>query len=145
MQDFYLFDSTQDINSECFPRNKELGFVYAIEFGDLVKIGCSASPFKRIKSVCRNMREKNLFPKRVFVSRDHSNYKGNEHIFHNKFSEFRISGTELFRIKFEDVLNFSLNGGLFYDKITTSEKIEKFKERLKELEPLLKKANYYKF
>lgn len=34
MQDFYLFDSTQDINSECFPRNKELGFVYAIEFGE---------------------------------------------------------------------------------------------------------------
>ena len=81
------------------------GFVYIIDYGDCVKIGCTKKPYRRLleleKMIERYGNRKSL---RFYVSDEHTNYYKNETMLHEFFSAKRINGTELFNISFENAV-----------------------------------------
>jgi hypothetical protein len=79
-----------------------IGYVYAVEFGDHVKIGCTDNPINRIHSLA-SMARNYCFTGigRIAVSPAHANYRENEFLLHTTFSEKRIESGELFDISFE--------------------------------------------
>lgn len=83
------------------------GFVYAIEFGQFVKIGCSTSPYNRFITLRGELRRKmNLSPGRMAITPPCSNYKTLECEAHTHFAPERISGSELFEVDFDKVVVF---------------------------------------
>lgn len=85
---------------------RHCGIVYAIEYGEKVKIGSTTRPYERIRTVARDIEGyANTKIGRVLVSSLHTNYRENEYFLHGKFSSFRIRNTESFNIKLEDVMD----------------------------------------
>lgn len=83
------------------------GFVYAIEFGQFVKIGCSTSPYNRFMTLRGEFRRKmNLSPGRMAITPPCFNYKTLECEAHTHFASERISGSELFEVAFDKVVVF---------------------------------------
>ena len=81
------------------------GFVYAVEFGEYVKIGSSKNIKDRIKSLrsmCTKYCGKTLG--RAYISEPHINYIENERLLHEVFSGVCVRGSELFDISIEDVV-----------------------------------------
>ena len=79
------------------------GVVYAVEYGEFIKIGVSTYPaqrFKALATVGRNYADKALG--RALVSQPHTNYLENERYLHNLFSKKRIGNGELFGITLEE-------------------------------------------
>lgn len=105
----------QIFNNAEFGRVKELersngnvyiGFYYFLEWGDLVKIGCSKKPYKRLMALKR-MAENygGLCIGRIGISQGHTNFAENEKILHKHFADYRHNDTELFSISFVDAVN----------------------------------------
>lgn len=83
------------------------GFVYAIEFGQFVKIGCSALPYNRFLALRSEYRRSmGLSSGRMIITPPCSNYKALECNAHAKFASKRIKGREIFEVEFEDVVDF---------------------------------------
>lgn len=80
------------------------GFVYAIEYGDLIKIGCTRKPYQRLRALVKTAEYGCFAIGRVVLTIEHTNYYNNEKIVHNFFSKYRVSQTELFDIKLEDLI-----------------------------------------
>lgn len=82
------------------------GHFYIVEFGDMVKIGSTNNPYNRYMAF---VREGEKYGKtkigRFAVSARHTNYRENERALHKIYSSKRKEGTELFNVKFEDVIN----------------------------------------
>lgn len=87
--------------------NKNLGgYVYIIDFGSMVKIGSSNNPKERISRITtylKNYADINSFGFKISVK--HVNFRENEFILHDVFSKYRVSGTELFNIKFDKAVS----------------------------------------
>lgn len=87
------------------PKDSYAGYVYAVEFGDHVKIGSTDNPINRINSLA-SMARNYCFAGigRVALSPVHSNFRTNEMILHAVFSEKRIADGELFDVSFDSAV-----------------------------------------
>lgn len=104
MNDLQIFNSS-DFGEIPNSNENGFGYVYVIGFDDKVKIGCTTNPKNRIKTIERILRNfAGTEIKKVALSEAHSNYYGNEKHVHNMFSEYRISGSEVFNIPFDEVV-----------------------------------------
>ena len=105
MNEAQIFKNLKDIQfDETFGREKSIGVIYAVEYGDLVKIGCTRNPKIRLfalKSQCEKYSNKRFG--RVLISEFHCGYSGTEHELHAAFSPKRITDTELFTVTLEEV------------------------------------------
>lgn len=81
-----------------------LGYVYAVEFGNVVKIGFTTDFEKRIKSLKQTLRYRNEKEKigKTYCSNEMHYATRAEAFLHERFKNRRIEGTELFRITFEE-------------------------------------------
>ena len=89
------------------------GAFYIIDFGKVIKIGCSENPIKRVKTISSHLfRYAGLKAKRHYISEFHLNYRQNENKLHKIFSKQRVGNSELFEVEFDkaiemiDVLDF---------------------------------------
>lgn len=109
---------------EDFPKIRDndhsLGFVYVVEHGDMVKIGFTANPHDRFLVKYKPAFQRGYEAGRVFISPAHRQYIETEHALHKSFADLRISGTELFKIKFSEniptMMCMALETNDFYDK-----------------------------
>lgn len=85
--------------------NKFMGFVYLIEWGKYVKIGCTDNPYRRFCMFRHNARYFSDKLKRVVISEQHTNYRANEKEMHEFFNEKRKTDTELFDVSLDDAKN----------------------------------------
>jgi hypothetical protein len=109
-----------------------LGFFYALEYGDLVKIGSTKNPYQRLLTLKREAASyNNSRIGRFALSKPQTNYTKNEKILHKVFASCRKSGTELFDISFNEVINNDIE--LEYKDETESikNKSEKFLDMMK--------------
>lgn len=89
------------------------GFVYAMEYGEKVKIGCSKRPYSRISELSSwAKRYGEIDIGKICLSCEHKNYKEVEAFFHGVFSEKRVLRTELFDI---DLHSFMLKAEKYGD------------------------------
>ena len=81
-----------------------LGCVYAVEFGNVVKIGFTTNFEKRIKSLKQTLRYRNEKRKigKTYCSNEMHYATRAEAFLHEMFKDKRIEHTELFRITFEE-------------------------------------------
>ena len=81
-----------------------LGCVYAVEFGNVVKIGFTTNFENRIKSLKLTLRYRNAKEKigKAYCSNEMHYARRAEAFLHERFKDRRIEGTELFRITFEE-------------------------------------------
>lgn len=81
-----------------------LGCIYAVEFGNVVKIGFTTDFEKRIKSLKQTFRYRNEKRKigKTYCSNEMHYATRAEAFLHERFKDRRIEGTELFRITFEE-------------------------------------------
>ena len=99
------FDSINDIPNIRI-KNPLIGFVYALEFGDMTKIGFTADPRERMMMLKgKALKYAGTHPGRIFISPAHRHYAETENALHKHFKEYRIPHTELFRIKFSEKIS----------------------------------------
>lgn len=97
--------------------NPVSGIVYAIEYGEgYSKIGMSSVPAERI-SLLRHYISDYMqnSVNRIMISPWHTNYRQNEKVLHNAFSDCRIPNTELFSVGIKEISDFILNNGLLFE------------------------------
>lgn len=81
------------------------GYVYALQYGDLVKIGCSKAPSKRYKQLFHNgFHYGNIGLGKLALSIPCVNFRSLEAHLHKIFKEQRRESTELFDVVFADVV-----------------------------------------
>lgn len=82
------------------------GFFYILEYGDLVKIGCTRKPYQRVMALKRNAENYgDLKLGKIALSIPHTNFADNEKKLHKKFSTYRKSGSELFDLGFQEIVS----------------------------------------
>ena len=82
-----------------------LGVVYALEYGDKLKIGHSTRPYTRIMALKRNGEKYGKVSIwRVCISTPHTNHFEIERVLHEKFLDYRVGNTELFDIGFDEFI-----------------------------------------
>ena len=79
-----------------------LGYVYLIEYGDYIKIGCTRNPLNRFKTLSNTARVHDQMIGRIYITQVHTNYRNNESIMHKHFQKQRKENTELFFITLEE-------------------------------------------
>lgn len=150
MEKFFGFKELCPEELREFQRSIEspyLGVVYAVEYGDKLKIGCSQKPYSRIRSLKKWAEGYGgISFGRVCVSAPHTNYREMEKFFHKLFSPKRVKDTELFSITLNQFLKeayqyvcqfkddseqFEMRASRIYDAIKSS-----FSEDKKEEDPI---------
>lgn len=85
-------------------KEKGLGYIYAVEFGDYIKIGYTVSPKSRLATHAATARNYGTFKTgRVLLSPPHKDYIKTEKTLHDYFTSYRKGGTELFELDFKDM------------------------------------------
>ena len=110
MNDIQIFNNHQFGEIEAIERKftdvKSNGWVYALEYGEMIKIGCSAKPSKRYARLVHNGADyAGLTMGRLVLSRPCVNYKLLETRLHRMFAFYRKANTELFDMSFERLFN----------------------------------------
>lgn len=108
-----------------------LGIVYFLEYGNLLKIGCTNRPYQRMGNLKRSaVNYADLTISRVAIGFKGTNYRKIENAFHKALHEYRKDGTELFNISLEDAISTTID----IEPEDRSEEIrleaEAFKERM---------------
>lgn len=80
------------------------GFVYIVEFGDKTKIGCTTNPSRRIGQLKATAAYGGLVLGRIALTPEHTNYREIESLLHGYFAKYRVEGTELFKLGFDEIL-----------------------------------------
>lgn len=80
------------------------GFVYIVEFGDKTKIGCTNNPSRRIGQLKATAAYGGLVLGRIALTPEHTNYRDTEQLLHLYFSKYRVEGTELFKLGFDEIM-----------------------------------------
>ena len=80
------------------------GYVYALEWENKVKIGCTRNIATRIQQLRKIAEYGGVEVGRVVISPLHSNYTENEKALHNTFKNMRVGKTELFQVGLSDVM-----------------------------------------
>ena len=84
---------------------KNQGFVYALEFGEKIKIGRTKNLAKRMKTLQLNANNCSVIsPGKVAFSPSHSNYTKNEAILHSFFKDKRRGKSELFDLCLDEFI-----------------------------------------
>lgn len=100
---FYKTRSAPDI-PERNRDNPYLGYVYALEYGNHIKIGSTLNPKTRLKSLESTAR---LYSDKsaglVMISPPHKNYAKNEKILHAFFKDKQVNNSELFEVTFDEI------------------------------------------
>lgn len=111
-----------------------MGVVYALKYGNMVKIGSSKHPYKRFIAL-KSQAEKygNIKVGDIAISGLHTNFRENEKVAHHKFQKFRREGTELFYIDFETVKNYLNTLDLLDETIRINQDSETFKNGMANL------------
>ena len=105
-------------------KNNYLGYIYVIEYGKYIKIGCSKKIFNRIKTLKRNAEKYGEVEiGRIAISNSHTNYFENEKKIHKLFEKYRKDGTELFDLNFKKALQIIRNQNI--KCLDESEEMEK--------------------
>lgn len=107
------------------------GFFYVVEYGDYIKIGSSIYPYNRYRSFVGEARYGQKKIGRIAISCSHTNFRQNEHKLHKQYSEYRIEGTELFKLPFKKVVKECWRLVL-YNFSDNSKKMDGFLEWAKE-------------
>ena len=119
------------------------GYIYILEYGNMLKIGVTSKPYSRLKSLS-NLAEKysNVSIGLMAISPIHYNYYENEKRLHNFFSAKRFKNGELFCLTIEEFFDSIEEVKLEYvtkfeDKIDH----EKFIENILHLDEKIPKVN----
>lgn len=81
------------------------GFVYAIQFGDSIKIGYATKLRQRMKGIISQAKNySKVRTGRIAFSIQHTNYRENEKILHDHFQDKRFNNGELFNLGFDSFL-----------------------------------------
>lgn len=107
MNEITIYQSPEEMEreKERWKRNSYAGYVYAIEFGDNVKIGFTCYPMNRIRELTRFARNYCLSNvNRIAISPAHNGGYRNEAMLHSKFADKRLEDGELFSIEFEEAV-----------------------------------------
>lgn len=128
MNELQIFNNSEFKEMRTTDKNLKdtyLGVVYALEYGDKLKIGCSKQPYTRVMALRRNAEKYgNAILGRICISIPHTNYKEIESFLHKRFSNFRVEGTELFDVTFNDFVKIFKN-----EKIDFKDETEKFEKK----------------
>ena len=82
------------------------GYVYAIEYGNGIKIGHTTNLRSRIKSIKRTAANySNLDTGRIAYSREHTNHKEVELLLHRFYAEHRVDKCERFNVTIDQFLS----------------------------------------
>lgn len=85
--------------------NEYFGVVYALEYGDQIKIGSTNKPYERMRALTHNAQKYgDTKIGSVAFTTPHSNFRSNETLLHRKFASKRKEGTELFNITLEEAI-----------------------------------------
>lgn len=96
-----LYEHTEDL-PKIRNNNPRLGFVYVVEYGDMIKIGIAANSRDRFLAQYKPAQQLGYERGRCFTSPAHHDYRNSERSLHKHFAEYRVPNTELFRIKFNE-------------------------------------------
>lgn len=99
-----------------------LGIVYALEFGDMLKIGHSIKPYCRMKQMKKTAEYSGVRTGRMCISVAHTNHLQIEAELHAYFAPARKEGTELFNLHLDDFCS-AIRPGKF-EFLDESERIE---------------------
>lgn len=109
------FSQIKDFQKE--KPNAVMGVVYAIEYsGGYCKIGMSSFPADRtsvLKHYISDYMQKQV--RKIMISEWHTNYRKNEKLLHEAFSDCRIPNTELFSVCVEEIALHILNEGILLE------------------------------
>lgn len=130
MKIFENFPSDEELSN--LPSGKEsgLGYVYGVKCGEYVKIGSTFNPAARIPMIQKYAEKYSLHVSMVALSSLHVNYKENEIEIHQIFSDFRKSGTELFKISFFDFVSLLNSEKILFIKDYSLSKCNESKNEL---------------
>lgn len=100
--------SFEDLKNIVHNKDERIGYVYLIEFGGKIKIGCTKNPYSRICQ-WRHIAEdyNNIKIRNVYISVPHENYMYSEKRIHNAVSNKRIPNTELFDIGINEAIEMA--------------------------------------
>lgn len=117
-------------------RGTYLGFVYAVEYGGMIKIGCTRNPRSRLVSLKGNAEKYGGIPlgRVCLIGPIYRHYIA-ERVAHEMFSESRKSGTELFDVPLDLFVKraTSLDIVFEYNKAEHDQQSESFVENIKKL------------
>ena len=121
-------------NIDILTNGTYMGVVYALEYGDFVKIGSTVHPYRRFVTL-KNQAEKygNVKIGKLAISGLHTNFRENERNAHREFEIRRQDGTELFNIGFDTARNYLNNLELLDESEKIRERVEKITNGIKEL------------
>lgn len=86
--------------------NKYMGYIYVLEWDDMVKIGYTTNPVQRYNDLKHHAESySNVHIGKIAVSREHTNYQINECKLHQYFKRYRKNGTELFALTMQQVID----------------------------------------
>ena len=139
MNEITLFKSPEEMEKQKSNQiiwrvsNKQtfMGYVYAVEFGDHVKIGCTQCPVSRIRTlvaIAKNYCFTDV--RRIAFTLPHTNFLKNEKYLHSVFANKRIENGELFDNDFESAIDALLDLELKNDSNMLEERIEIAKRSL---------------
>lgn len=129
MTDIQIFSNPQfgeiEAVEQKFADIKSNGWVYALEYGEMIKIGCSSKPSKRYAHLVHNGADyAGLKIGRFALSQPCVNYRELETYLHKVFGSKRKEGTELFAISFEEAVQGLKSLDYDFDFVKADREIE---------------------
>ena len=101
------------------------GYIYAIEYGQNIKIGQTADAYKRMKALIAQARNYgDICVGRMAISQPHTNYAANERVLHAHWKALRIRG-ELFRVDLDRFISDSPSMGFLDETARLQAKTER--------------------
>lgn len=97
------FEEIKEVEKQTPPH---FGYVYILEYGNMLKIGQSKKPYGRLQTLkmqCTNYADKEIG--RFALTPKCTNYTKVEKRFHQIFAKYRKEGSELFDLSFEDAIS----------------------------------------
>ena len=118
----FVFPSDKIKELKSLPRTRHTGYVYALSWGDTVKIGKTTNPYARLNNL-QSLADKyaNIETGLVAISPPHTNFSENECAMHRIFNSLRVRNGELFTITFLEAVT-AMQSLTFLDE---SEKLER--------------------
>ena len=116
MEELKIFENEEFDKLRNITRNMKYGgFLYVLEYGKYVKIGCTKNPDKRMRQLKISASNYcDVILGRLWISTEHTNYKETEVQAQHLFPDVRKKGTELFSISFEKAIYTILSSNIIY-------------------------------
>ena len=89
-QDFKIFD-----------KHSEFGYVYVIEYGNYIKVGCTQNPHRRVQELFEHAQYRRMYVGKIAITAQTKDFRELESKIHKHFKEQRVRNLELFTVKFD--------------------------------------------